>query len=330
MTQSSHPLDPLPSPLGDVSSRTASSHPAASTDTGAPPSLAARRTAIAWAALPALWLAGCGGMRYGRSPAPAPAAAPGAAAAPGPGASAPGSSPPPPAPPAPETPAPLPAGQVQRAVTDAVELLEAGKEDEAQALIDRILATDPANRLALSLQRQISTDPVAALGRESFPYTVKPSETLSRIAGRFLNDVFLFYHLARYNGIKVPRQLAGGQVIRIPGKAPPPEREAGRPAANAPAPAPTPAPSPVPAPAPVPAPPPQAPAPVPAAPANDAAARQREIARLTRAARAAFARQQLDEAIRLWDQVLALDPDNATAKLERQRAVDLKAKLGKL
>ncbi|MFG5409508.1 LysM domain-containing protein [Piscinibacter sakaiensis] len=110
----------------------------------------------------------------------------------------------------------------QKLAMAAVEMLEAGNEDQARQEISAALAADPANRLAQSLQRQITVDPQAALGRESFAYTVRPTDTLSRIAGRFLNDIFSFYLLARYNDIKVPRQVAAGQVIRIPGKAPPP------------------------------------------------------------------------------------------------------------
>jgi hypothetical protein len=78
----------------------------------------------------------------------------------------------------------------------------------------------PANRLAQSLLKQIQTDPQTLLGREHFNYRVEPGESLSRIAGRFLKDVHLFYALARYNDIKVPRQLQGGQMIKVPGKQP--------------------------------------------------------------------------------------------------------------
>lgn len=218
------------------------------------------------------------------------------------------------------TPA-LPSGTAQRHVTNALELLETGKEDEANAELQRALALEPGHRLALSLQRQISADPQATLGRESFTYRVQPGETLSRIAQRFLGDVHQFYILARYNDIKVPRQLAGGQAIRVPGKAPPAGATAVTPAA-APAPAVTPTPR--------------------ASIPSDATQVEREqaeraererkqaIANATRAARQAFARQDLNAAIAQWDRVLELEPGNATAKLERQRAIDLKEKLGRM
>jgi hypothetical protein len=40
-----------------------------------------------------------------------------------------------------------------------------------------------------------------------------------------------------------------------------------------------------------------------------------------------MARQDLDGAIRSWDRVLAIDPVNETARLERQKALRLKDKV---
>jgi CBS-domain-containing membrane protein len=70
-------------------------------------------------------------------------------------------------------------------------------------------------------------------------------------------------------------------------------------------------------------------APPPAPPDPSRAQREREaaIARHTREARSAFAKQDLDAAILSWDKVLELDPGNSTAQLERQRAVALKERL---
>ena len=187
------------------------------------------------------------------------------------------------------------------------------------------MQVEPGHKLALQLLKQITADPLATLGRESFIYRVQAGESLSRIAQRFLGDVHQFYILARYNDIKVPRQLAGGQMIRVPGKAP----AAGTLSGGAPV---TPA---------VPVAPITAGTPAPAKPGAAASAapteagkaereRTQNIARLTRAARAAFAKQDLENAIKAWDQVLELDSNNNTAKLERQRAVDLKERLGKV
>jgi tetratricopeptide (TPR) repeat protein len=293
---------------------------------------------------------------YGYTPARQPGAAP----------AAPAVAAPPAAPAAPASPAAQ--QQAQRTAQAAIELLEAGNEDQALAELRRALGLDPNNRLAHNLMRQITVDPVATLGRESFPYTVRPSDTLSRISGRFLGDIYAFYILARYNDIKVPKQVAGGQVIRIPGKAPPPgalEREAPPRRAD---PAPTPAVAPTaavvtPAPVPAPAAPPPPPEPTPgerAVASADAAQRSGDldralteyrravgldqpsaaakaeqvrrqlVSRHSTNARSAFAKQDLDGAIRNWERVLELDPGNDTARLERQKSLALKEKFKSL
>ncbi len=275
-----------------------------------------------------------------------------------------------PEPPAAPAPAAAPAPpatqqQAQKIAVAAATLLENGNEEQAKAELQRALAADPANKLALSLMRQVTVDPIATLGRESFNYTVKPNDTMSGIAGRYLNDIYSFYILARYNGIAVPKQVAGGQVLRIPGKAPPPAA----PSPPPPPPAPTPprevakvethAPPPPP-PAPVP-PPPAEPTPAeralrageaaeragdwdrayneyrraatlnePTAEAKAEQAKKQAVQQHSLAARRAFAQQNLVLAIREWERVLNLDPGNATATLEKQRAATLKEKVEKL
>ncbi len=233
---------------------------------------------------------------------------------------------PPPPPPPPEPPAPASAAaaqQAQKLALSAAEMLELGNEEQALAEIQRALQSDPANRLAQSLQKQIEVDPQVLLGREYFTYRVEPGQSLSRIAGRFLNDVHLFYALARYNDIKVPRQLQGGQTIKIPGRAP---------AAAAPA-----APVPSPAPAPAPAAAPSAPAAAsaasaPVAPARPADARSAEvvIAQEYRRGLSLMAQQKPDEAVGAFDRVLERDPAHANAKLKRAQAVSQVAGLIRL
>lgn len=263
------------------------------------------------------------------------------------------------------TAAPVPSGpvtaaaqqQAQRHAQAAIGLLEAGNEEQARAELQQALGQDPNNKLALNLTRQITADPIATLGRESFPYQVRPNDTLSAIAGRYLGDIYSFYILARYNGIQVPRQVAGGQTIRIPGKPRPEARPVPVPPPVPVAPPPPPPPAPVPTPPPAPTPPPE-PTPgekalrageaaekagdldrayneyrraasldQPAAAAKAEQARKSLVSRHTLRARSAFAKQDLDVAIAAWDRVLELDPTNGTAKLERQKAVDLRERL---
>lgn len=313
----------------------------ATTDRSAPSRLAGT-AALMSALVAALALSAC--ATKPADPPPEPAATTPAAPAPAP-------EPPPP-------PTPAMQAQAQKVAQGVVELLEAGNEEQARAELQRALSLDPANKLALNLQKQMSEDPQATLGRESFPYVVRSGDTLSRIAGRFLGDIYAFHILARYNNIKVPRQVGEGTTIRIPGKAPPPE------VARPTRPVPT-----KPEPAPEPAPPPVAAAPVaPAEPsAGEKAFRSAEASakagnleraladykqaaslgiaaagpkvdatskRLvdthSRNARSALARQDLDGAIKSWDKVLELDPANDTAKLERQKALRLKEKVNAL
>ena len=251
-------------------------------------------------------------------------------------------------PPGPPTPAMQ--QQAQRMALAAAGMLESGQEEQARAELQRALSTDPNNRLAQNLMRQMTVDPVATLGRESFAYTVRPHETLSIIAGRFLGDIHSFHLLARYNGIAVPRQVAEGQTLRIPGKvAPPAAPSITAPAMAGPVPGAT-------------ATPPAA-EPTdgeralraaeaaerdgdlerayaeyrraasldqPAAEAKAEHARRQLVQRHALSARTAFARQDLDGAIRAWDRVLSVDPANDTARLERQRALALKEKVKKL
>lgn len=206
--------------------------------------------------------------------------------------------------------------------------LDAGEAAPATAELERVLAFDPQHKVAGSLMRQLREDPTELYGRESFSYRVQPGDTLASIAQRFMNDRDQFYGLARYNGIDVPRQLQVGQTIRIPGKQP---RVMPPPAAQpAPAPAtpPTPPPAAAPAPAPTPAP---APAVVSPDPRLEQARLQSErraaITKWTRQARVSMARQDVCGAIAAWNEVLKLDPENRTAALEREKALDLKKRL---
>ena len=172
---------------------------------------------------------------------------------------------PPPPPPVPLPAAVQPSGpvtpasqqQAQKVAVATADLLQSGNEDQARTELKRALSLDPQTKLALSLTRQMTVDPIAMLPQDPFSYTVKPGDTLALIAQRYLGDPYLFYVLARYNDIKVPRQLSSGQVIQVPGKA-------SAPAVNSPSPSPAPRPS---AQRPPPAPPAAAPPPAPVPPA---------------------------------------------------------------
>jgi len=270
-------------------------------------------------------------------------------------APAPVVAPEPPKPVAPAVPDLSPAqakAQAQKLAIDAVTQLQNGDEPSAQRTLEQALALDSTNDLAKKLMEQIKADPQKELGAVFFRYTVQRDDSLSKIAQQYLGDRFRFHILAKYNDISNPSKLAAGQVIKVPGKAPPPA--AARPAA------------------------------VPAVEATDEAAkaaatesatprgasvalmqqgadlqksgnlegaydayreaavrdpgnkdaatqrdnvRQALARRYEREATQAFQRQNLDEAINKWDRVLALEPNNQKAKLERERALDLRKRM---
>ncbi len=257
--------------------------------------------------------------------------------------------------------------QAQRLAIETIDFLQNGDEASARAALEQAQALDASNDLARKLMDQIKADPQKELGSVSFRYTVQRDDSMSKLAQQYLGDRFRFYILARYNDIPNPSKLAAGQVLKIPGKAPP----AGAPAtvaATAARPA-TPAAA--------------AMSPVAAEsgdeaikvasvdaatprnassvlmqqgldmqragniegaydafreaaqrdPGNRDAVLQRDALhgqlarRYERDARQAFQRQNLDEAIAKWDRVLALEPANQKAKLERERAIDLRKRM---
>ena len=272
-------------------------------------STTARRLAVSLTAIAsAVWLAACSTPKEVEAPVAPPPPQPAASA---PEAARPAETLAPPAAPEPPGPvSPATAQQAQRLALAAAELLELGKEEEAVAELQRALQADPANRLAQSLLKQVQTDPQVLLGREYFTYRVESGESLSRIAGRFLKDVHLFYALARYNDIKIPRQLHGGQAIKVPGKQPPPAVPVPAPAPPPPSAAPT-------------APPTSTPAAAPTARPADAKAPAPEVvvAQEYRRGLSLLAQQKPAEAVTAFDKVLERDPNHANAKLKRAQAV---------
>ena len=240
--------------------------------------------------------------------------------------------PPKPEPPQPVRPAvgsPEARAQAQQLLRQAFESLNDGDDQKARTELDELRELEPDNKQAACLMKGITADPATALGKQAHPYTVRPGESLGSIARRSLGDVCEFWLLARYNNIKVPKQLGAGQTIRIPGKAAlaPPDAAPAKPAAT-PAPVATPPPEPVKPPAPEtavikePA--------KPAGPSKEEIAKREAIQRHHRNAQAAFRRQDLATAIREWDRVLELDPANELAQARRQEALDMSRRLKEL
>ncbi|HEU4961571.1 MAG TPA: LysM domain-containing protein [Sphingomonas sp.] len=204
----------------------------------------------------------------------------------------------------PQAAAPAAASPVQR-YDAVVAALQHGDTNTAQKVLKRIRKQDPNDARARLLGETIDIDPVAMLGSRSFPYTVKPGDSLRELAGRYLGNPDKFYALARYNHIAIPDAIKPGQTLRIPG-APPAEQTAPAPRAIHPANA-EPAHRAPSAPA-KPAPPPQ--------PKADPA----RAARYRAAGLSALNRGQVDRAVDDLTRAAALDPGNAVIKRDLDRA----------
>ncbi len=249
--------------------------------------------------------------------------------------------------------------QAQKLTIDAIAQLQNGEVAAAQKMLEQAQTLDPANDLARKMQDQIKADPQKELGTVFFRYTVQRDDSLSKIAQTYMGDRFKFHILAKYNDIANPSKLAAGQVIKVPGRGPAaaaataataapaaPAARAAEPADDAAKAAAI-----------------EAATPRNASmalmqqgrdlqkagnlegaydafreaalrdPGNRDAALQRDATRQAlarryeREATQAFQRQNLDEAIGKWDRVLALEPSNQKAKLERERAIDLRKKM---
>ena len=98
----------------------------------------------------------------------------------------------------------------------AVYLLGDGRVGPARAELEAALLEEPESPDALLLILQIDQDPVSLMGSNSLSYSLKPDESLFRVADRFLKSKYLFYALARYNGVRKPNDIREGQRIRIP------------------------------------------------------------------------------------------------------------------
>ena len=287
----------------------------------------------------AVVFAGCATPDATKPAEPRPSTAPGASTSPTTATPA--------TPAAPEVPPAEARPMAARLALQAVDQLQGGDDIGARATLDQALKLDPNNDLAKNLMNQINADAQRELGSTFFRYTVQPGESLSRLAQQYMGDRFRFWILAKYNDIANPSRLAAGQVVKIPGRQPavPPPVVATPEAPPAKAAE------------------PEAPKTdtqladamkrgaeqersnnleaayatyvdvVARYPSNAEAVKKRDatkvslIRTLDRDASQAFQRQNLDLAIAKWDRILELDPNNRKARLERERALDLKKRM---
>ncbi|EIM02167.1 peptidoglycan-binding protein [Rhodanobacter thiooxydans] len=224
--------------------------------------------------------------------------------------------------------------------------LQSGHYAEGEKALRQILERRPGDRAARAMLRQLTADPRQELGERWRAHVVQSGDSYSTLAARYLGDPNLFLILARYNGSTNPSMLRVGETLHMP-------LSAGADAAPA-APAATTLPTAVVRSAEPPA--------TAARRLQDESVsllgqghQQQALARLDQAlsidpslkptgtgavalrkqlldsyherAIVLYRDQQLDQAIALWDRVLAIAPDYEPAIVYRTRARELKQRL---
>jgi tetratricopeptide (TPR) repeat protein len=94
--------------------------------------------------------------------------------------------------------------------------LQSGRYAEGEKALRQILARRPGDRAARAMLRQLTADPRQELGERWRAHVVQPGDSYSTLAGRYLGDPGLFLILARYNGSTNPSQLRAGETLRMP------------------------------------------------------------------------------------------------------------------
>jgi len=94
--------------------------------------------------------------------------------------------------------------------------LQPGHYAEGERSLRRYLKQHPGDRAAQGMLRQLTVDPERRLGSRSHAHVVQAGESYSTLADRYLGDASLFLILARYNGSTNPSLLRTGQTLRIP------------------------------------------------------------------------------------------------------------------
>ncbi|TAN08763.1 MAG: LysM domain-containing protein [Rhodanobacteraceae bacterium] len=98
--------------------------------------------------------------------------------------------------------------------------LQRGHYAEGEKSLRRFVAAHPGDRSAQFMLHQLTVNPEKMLGHASRRYVVQAGDTFSTLAARYLGDPNLFLILARYNGSTNPSRLSVGQAIRLPTAAP--------------------------------------------------------------------------------------------------------------
>jgi tetratricopeptide (TPR) repeat protein len=94
--------------------------------------------------------------------------------------------------------------------------LQLGHYTEGERALRWYLKQHPGDRAAQAMLRQLTADPRQMLGDRWRPHVVQSGDSYSTLATRYLGDPNLFLILARYNGSTNPSMLRAGETLHIP------------------------------------------------------------------------------------------------------------------
>jgi tetratricopeptide (TPR) repeat protein len=94
--------------------------------------------------------------------------------------------------------------------------LQLGHYSEGELDLRQYLLLHPGDRPAQAILRQLTADPKQALGSRSRAYAVQAGDSYSTLAARYLGDAGSFLILARYNGSTNPSMLRVGETVHLP------------------------------------------------------------------------------------------------------------------
>lgn len=101
-------------------------------------------------------------------------------------------------------------------LTAIVNELQLGHYSEGEQDLRQYLVQHPGDRPAQAMLRQLTADPKQTLGSRSRSYVVQTGDSYSTLAARYLGDPAAFLILARYNGSTNPSVLRTGETVRLP------------------------------------------------------------------------------------------------------------------
>jgi tetratricopeptide (TPR) repeat protein len=98
----------------------------------------------------------------------------------------------------------------------AMELLEQGQAQKADAELHVYLDAIPTSKSARFLIEQIETPVGQLYPKHNFGVRMPKNGSMSSLSKTYLGNALAFYGLARYNGIAIPAEVPEGQMVRIP------------------------------------------------------------------------------------------------------------------